>query len=168
MRACVVGIDPSSRKLAAVVTWSDSAGFAVELRDLPPKMPVETCLLAYVWVRRLIKEQRDKGYRVHVFIEAPISAVAKGGVRALIPQAQVSGALMAGAASLVGTRTELVPLTAWKKEVVGKGNATKPQIKEWAGVYWRRLYDKWHHDQDVLDAAGINRFGHQRTQKEKS
>lgn len=155
----IIGIDPSSRKLAAVANVLGETSFDVHIKELPPKLPAETCLLAYVWMRRICYHYSSEGYQVKCYLEAPISAGAKGGVKALIPQAQVSGALLAGAKSIRASHIELVSIQTWKKIVVGAGNATKPQIRQWAQQYWGALYKDYSDDQDVLDAAGINRYG---------
>lgn len=155
----IIGIDPSSRRLAAVANVLGETAYCVHIRELPPKLPAETCLLAYAWIRRLCHQYSEQGYEVWCYLEAPVSAGAKGGVKALLPQAQVSGALLAGALSVRSAHIELVYIQTWKKQVITKGNATKTEIKQWASQYWRALYDDYSSDQDVLDAAGINRFG---------
>lgn len=155
----IIGIDPSSRKLAAVVNVLGDPEFDVHIKHLPAKLPAETCLLAYAWVRRLCHRYSSEGYDVRCYLEAPISAGAKGGVKALLPQAQVSGALLAGAMSVRSASIDLVSIQTWKKQVIGKGNATKTDVKQWAAQYWRAIYESNPSDQDVLDAAAINRYG---------
>jgi hypothetical protein len=162
----IIGIDPSSRKLAAVISQGSTL-LDVRKTDLPEKRPAETCYLAYKFVYDLVYEMQGvdpwnndvmPNCEVLVCVEAPLSAGARGGVRALIPQAEVAGAILA-ACGVRGVTVELVPQQSWKKVVVGNGNASKAEIRRWAMKYWRKLWLASLADQDILDAGGINRYG---------
>jgi Holliday junction resolvasome RuvABC endonuclease subunit len=100
--------------------------------------------------------------RVWFFIEDAV--VGRGGAYATIAQSKVHGAVVA--AAVLSGRCEYVAAennSRVKKAVVGKGNANKDDIKAWARVYWRDLFDIAKNDQDVIDAGMHNRFGAQVT-----
>ena len=163
MSYAVVGIDPSSRLVACVTTLNtkQQEGVVTEVKAIrmPPKQPQRTCWLAYVGLRRYLKELSERVDQIGVFIEAP-TLVGRAGAKALIPQAQVNGALLVAASSVSQVVViENVPITQWKKQIVGNGNANKSQIAAWCKRYWTDAYALADGTQDFYDAAGINRFG---------
>lgn len=151
----VIGIDPSSRKLAAVVSVVGKEPQAtVYTKPLPQDKPV-ACLQAFEWVRNLVEIQEDD---VYVFIELPV--LGRGGPGSTIPQAQINGALLAGAQM---ADAEVVPVnnSRVKKEVVGRGNANKDDIRDWVSKAWPVLYERIGGDQDLCDSAMIYVYGKQ-------
>jgi Holliday junction resolvasome RuvABC endonuclease subunit len=150
----IVGIDPSSRKLAAVVSrLGKEPDVETHTRKLPQDKPA-ACLLAYEWARNLVDMQGDTD--VCVFVEMPV--MGRGGPGSTIPQAQINGALLAGAQM---SAAEVIPVNnaRVKKTVVGKGNATKDDVRDWVKVAWPVLYDRIGKDQDLCDSAMIYVYG---------
>lgn len=156
----IIGIDPSSKKLAAVTTVGDG-GPTVWTARLTSTDIGERAAAAYgaslAFVRNLPIGPES---RVFVFIEDPV--VGRGGARATIVQAKVHGAVVAAFhRSGKCEAIKVVNNSHAKKKIVGKGNASKDDIKEWCRVYWRQAYRAAGNgvDQDLLDAAMINRYG---------
>lgn len=163
----VVGVDPSSRKLAFVITDTDGGYLAEFTHVLPQRDVIKRCGEAYDVTLDFAGElARDHPLDdVYVFIEAPV--LGRGGARSTIEQSKVHGCVVAAFHnSGVCETVKVVNNSQWKKKIVGKGNASKAEVQEWARVYWRNLYDIAHagkpggrRDQDVIDAGAINRFG---------
>lgn len=150
----VIGVDPSSRKLAAVVSaigYEDAV--YTRVKTLPQDKPT-SCLMAFEWMRALVEEQSSTD--VYVFIELPV--LGRGGPGSTIPQAQVNGALLAGG-QRAGADVNLVNNARVKKEVVGRGNATKDDIRDWVRQDWPSLYADIESDQDLCDSAMIYVYG---------
>lgn len=156
-RYAVIGVDPSSRKIAATVTRSDNPAPEMYVWALPPGKPVEACLLSFVKIRGLVKQYADQGYAVYFFIEEPV--LGRGGAKATIPQSKTHGAMLAGAASVTGTTVQGVNNQTAKKRVTGNGNASKDQIRLWCKTCWPSAYAMADGDQDLMDSAMINRHG---------
>lgn len=153
----VIGIDPSSRKLAAVVSViGDESNVQTITKPLPQDKPA-ACLLAFEWARTLVESNQDRG-DVYVFIELPVFG--RGGPGSTIPQAQINGALLAGA-QMAGAEVVPVNNSRVKKEVVGRGNANKDDIRQWVHDEWNDLYVKIEKDQDLCDSAMIYQYGTQ-------
>lgn len=156
----VIGCDPSSKKVAFIVTVGDS-----EPRPFTHLMKMqdvgERCASAYEWVEAWFKHNRAMwGGNVYFFIEDPV--VGRGGAYATIAQSKVHGAIVAAAhRSGVCTSIRGVNNSHAKKKVVGKGNANKDDIKAWCRTYWNQAYVVANNgkDQDLLDAAMHNRYG---------
>jgi Holliday junction resolvasome RuvABC endonuclease subunit len=158
MSVVIIGIDPSSRKLAAVISiMGDEANVEHITKPLPQDKPV-ACLMAFEWVRALVDRHTENGHEVYVFIELPV--LGRGGPGSTIPQAQINGALLAGAHM---ANAEVVPVnnSRAKKEVIGRGNANKDDIRVWVSEAWPDLYAKIEKDQDLCDSAMIYVFGKQ-------
>lgn len=150
----VIAIDPSSRKLAAVVAKvGKEPTVETHTRKLPQDKPT-ACLLAFEWVRNLVDMQGDTD--VYVFVEMPV--LGRGGPGSTIPQAQINGALLAGAQMV---SAEVVPVNnaRVKKSVIGKGNATKEDIRDWVKSAWPVLHAQIGKDQDLCDSAMIYVYG---------
>lgn len=158
----VVGVDPSSKKLAFVTTVEDGPPEAfthvMKQKDLYARA-AEAYEVTYQWALELF-DNADPLMEIHVFIEEPV--VGRGGVYSTLAQSKVHGAIAAAFVnsgvcdSVRGTNNSTA-----KKKVVGKGNASKPEIKAWAKQYWKQLYivaDDGK-DQDVIDAGMHNRYG---------
>lgn len=153
----VIGIDPSSRKLAAVVSViGDEKNVQTITKPLPQDKPT-ACLLAFEWARTLVEAHKPRG-DVYAFIELPVFG--RGGPGSTIPQAQVNGALLAGL-QMAGANVTPVNNSRVKKEVVGRGNANKDDIRQWVHDAWNNLYVKIEKDQDLCDSAMIYQYGSQ-------
>lgn len=149
----VVGIDPSSKKIALCVS---SEVFQLDVIRLPAGMYLATGA-AYREVS-LFLDNLVHYDKVSVYMEAPLVGV--GGVYSTIVQAQVGGAVMAAVKnSLRPTPLHMVNVGTWKKQVVGNGQSKKPEVAEWLEKNWPEAYHEAAGDQDLIDAACINRYG---------
>lgn len=155
MKTVVIGVDPSSRKLAAVVSViGDESDVQAVTRVLPQDKPY-ACHIAHEWMRLLVEEYNAQG-KVHVFLEAPV--VGRGGPGATIPQARVNGALSAGAIA-AGAEVIDVNNSHCKKVTIGNGRASKDDIRDWVEVVWPELFVKIETDQDLCDSAMLYIYG---------
>lgn len=92
------------------------------------------------------------------YIEAPL--VGRGGVKSTLVQAYVNGAVQ-GMLAEDGWAVHLVPVGTWKKQVVGKGNATKEDVAVWAAARKTGVVTASKNDQDVIDALALCDYGRQ-------
>jgi Holliday junction resolvasome RuvABC endonuclease subunit len=154
----IIGIDPSSRKLASIsAILGQEQNYVIDTIALFPKDRPRSCAIATKWMRHLVASLHEQVDDVYVFIEAPV--LGRGGARATIPQAQVGGCLLAGAYTSNAKDIVLVNNQRAKKEIVGKGNASKDEIKAWCRVVWPAVFREAGTDQDVCDSAMIYAFG---------
>lgn len=151
----IIGLDPSSRKIAMAISVNGGKPTlrtkALGLNNMP-----RACYVSQRYVRSVVKEYTDQGHHVFLFIEAPV--VGRGGVGSTLKQTKTNGAMQAGAFG-AGANVVEVNNQTWKKKVVGKGNAGKPEIKKWAKDCWPYVYELADGDQDLLDACAILRYG---------
>jgi len=87
-----------------------------------------------------------------VFIEEPI--VGRGGVRSTMVQAYMSGAVQAAFVQC-GCDVYMVNVSKWKREVIGRGNSTKEQVREF--MVAAGMPDDL--SQDAYDAGAIAVYG---------
>lgn len=85
------------------------------------------------------------------YIEEPVVAGVRN-LRVSLQIAQVAGALMSTGSG------RLVPVTQWKKEVVGKGNANKMYVAKWFKDNHPKLHAKIEGQQDLVDASCIHLY----------
>ena len=88
----------------------------------------------------------DSGVRLYV--EAAVVAGARN-IQATIGIAETVGMVLS-----LGFPATLVPISSWKKRVVGKGNATKEDVEEWYRSTGGTLQG-----QDFYDAAALHAYG---------
>ncbi len=69
--------------------------------------------------------------------------------------AQTAGALL----SAIDSPCYLVPVTSWKKDVVGKGNASKEEVAKWLEEFQNPRYLACEGDQNRIDATCIAMYG---------
>lgn len=156
----VIGIDPSSKKVAATITYDEQR---LEMRTLEFSHDIVlACTEAYNWAFDLGMELGDECFAA---IEEPV--VGRGGVYSTLRQTKVHGALVAG---LVNSGVETIAINnkAWKKEIIGNGNVGKPLIKIWVKDYWPNAYVMAEDDQDLLDSAVINRYASEIVERRKT
>lgn len=150
----VVGIDPSSKKIALCTARKNE--YQLDVIRLPAGMYSATGA-AYREVFSFL-DQVGHSDDVVVYMELPLVGV--GGVHSTIVQSQVGGAVMAAVKnSLRPTPLKMVNVGTWKKQVIGNGAAKKPEVAEWLEKNWPEAYDLAGGDQDLIDAACINRYG---------
>ena len=93
------------------------------------------------------------------FIEEPVVAGARN-IRVSLGIAQTAGAV---AVAFRGA-AYFVPVSTWKSRTVGKGNATKDQVKEWLSkeyVSYSVACEGTNSPQDYADAACVAIYGNQ-------
>jgi len=152
----VMGIDPSSTKLAVVVTSPGGENFYTW--KLPKsKWKKEECGYAYHTMTSMLHAHPG----AYVFLEAPVGVPGRGGFRAVIPQSQVGGAILAACR---GADVRLVENTLWKSRLLGNGQASKFFIQSrlrtrWPAAYQAAITKRGKVDQDICDAAFINIYG---------
>lgn len=164
----VLGVDPSSQKIAAVESSDpkrDKPTLHVKHFDFEDIEKKCEEAFDFMFDTLMVIRERD-GQPPRVFLEAPVMGV--GGPGATIPQAFVSGAIMA-ACMQAGSIVVLVNNQTWKKRALGRGNINKDQVRELMKETWPRLFKatpimekgdfKGHPDQDLLDAGGLNLHG---------
>ena len=78
--------------------------------------------------------------------------------RTTLSIAYVVGAIWSSL-SLANICSELVDNRRWKKDILNKGNAKKPEIKEFASAKWGDVFK----EQDFADAACIALWGKRRS-----
>lgn len=153
----IVGVDPSSKKVAATITFDETR---MEMRYLEFSHDIiEACSEAYDWAFALGGELGPLSFTA---IEQPV--VGRGGVYSTLRQTKVEGALLAGLKN-AGMDTIEVNNQTWKKQVVGNGNAGKPLIALWVKEYWPNAFEYADGDQDLLDSAAINRYAFEVVQR---
>lgn len=152
----VVGIDPSSKKLAMVMSQSKKGSFSTNVKKLSQDHTL-ACGQAYEHVYELLGELMDDvDEEVHVYMEAPIMGM--GGAHPTIVQSQIGGAVMA-AVSRRHTPLTLVNNQSWKKRICGRGNINKAEVVERMTEVWPDLVEFAGKDQDLIDAGAVNLFG---------
>jgi Holliday junction resolvasome RuvABC endonuclease subunit len=90
-----------------------------------------------------------------VWIEEPVVGVNK---RTAIMQAQIQGVLLGSFGSLLN-RVYSVSNSAWKKEVVGAGNASKQACAQWLSDHEPELAKTCGGDRDLVDAGLVALYG---------
>jgi Holliday junction resolvasome RuvABC endonuclease subunit len=153
VRTMILGIDPSSRKLACFVlgperAWTKNLVVPNKLKDRPE-------------VLGQLAEQVDELFSEvdfeAVFVEQPL--VGRGGAHATIVQAQVQGLVLARAHRAATPGVYTVNVKSWKKQVVGNGNADKAAVAAWLETHQPVLAGLAAGDQDLVDAACIALYG---------
>jgi Holliday junction resolvasome RuvABC endonuclease subunit len=155
MTDIVIGVDPSTKAMHAVLTKDDSKPVMLvqQLNKVDKPMAAAD---TFTWMHHVVTEYNQIGCEVFVFIEIPV--MGRAGAHAMLVIAQVVGAA-AAAAHLAGAKVTLVNNQTWKKSSVGRGNCGKPEIRAWCKEAWPVAYALADGNQDLMDAAGINVHG---------
>lgn len=156
----ILGVDPSTRKLAVTITKRRNQR-TPEMAVI--KLPVDradACAAAFREFFALLSDLREEtGEDAHVFLEAPV--LGRGGAYSTIAQANVGGAVMAATAESGGF-LRLANVSTWKKVVCGRGNMKKPEVAMAMEFVWPEAFAEAAGDQDLIDSAAINLFGEKR------
>lgn len=97
------------------------------------------------------------GTDIAVFCEEPVVAGARN-LQSSLKIAQTVGAIMA-ATTLYTPRCYLVPVSKWKKAVVGHGNASKSEVALWLNRVYPPYAACCGANQDLIDACCLVRYG---------
>ncbi len=153
----IVGCDPSSKKLAVVITRvGNIQRVDVRVETLSFRDKPRACSEAFGFFTDLIEEFGER--RLDVYYEAPV--LGRGGARATIPQSYIAGAVQA-ACFLRDTPITFVNNTSWKSKVIGTGKADKTLIAQRLCELWPAAFRAAKGDMDLYDAACINCYGTQ-------
>lgn len=164
----VLGIDPSSVKIAIIESSAgDVKKPTLHTKHFQNEAIEKKVLEAFDFIFDVCMEVRERdGETPVLYLEAPIMGV--GGPGSTIPQAFISGSIMAAAAQ-AGCLLKLVNNQTWKKRGMGNGNINKVQVRERMEEIWPELIAvipimekgefKGFPDQDLIDAGGLNLFG---------
>lgn len=149
----IVGIDPAVRALnlffsGGVVLHTQRIFSKKEAKNRGEEIASIRNDLNY-WLTELSK---DFG-QLTVFIEEPVLAGVRN-IRTTIQIAETVGAVLS-----VRFPTYLVPVPSWKKDTIGKGNASKDQIRDWLTAEHPRYAALCGGSQDLVDAACICLYG---------
>ena len=151
----LAGIDPSTKRVAIVganLDLSDPWAEVVTLASPRQTYRPEATAIAVAQVERVLR-----GHGVDLtFIEEPL--VGRGGVRTALLLGYVAGAVQAGAVQ-ASRQVRLVNVQTWKRSIVGKGNALKPEVSEAVRLRWPEMHRRVAGDQDLIDAAAIFLYG---------
>ena len=142
----VGGIDLGVRKSAYSIFVNGKMTHCADLTVLQHNRNRELSRLAW-WTRESLKVCE------FIVIEEPLVGRS---VRASLQIAQTAGAIMT---MFPETRTELVPVSTWKKEVCGKGNADKQFVRKWLEAEHPSYAALCGCNQDRVDAACIGLYG---------
>lgn len=150
----VMGCDCSSKSIASVILGESK--FIPKLLESYSKNTDERARELFDLFDNYISEIKiEKLVPAMVFIETPIYLQN--------PKTTLAIASVVDAVKFISYRNRipysLVDNKTWKKDVLGSGNAGKPQIKEFAEVKWLNEDFKV---QDLADAACISYFGFRR------
>jgi hypothetical protein len=146
-----VGIDVSTRHIAIAcprAKWARKVHRTV--RGSPLTEAAELAGLA----RDALADRFGRLPGLFVFVEAPVLAGARN-IQTTVRLAIVTGAL----GQALGGNARLVPVSSWKKAVVGHGNATKADVAEWLALHEEGLAALCGRDQDLVDATCVALYG---------
>ena len=150
----IVGIDPASTR-AAFVAIHGTKFHIVSYPKLGTSGAV-ACAAAWHATHEFLESLPWLPGRIDAFIEYPV--LGRGGFRSTMVQAFTSGAIQ-GALHEWGCTVHGANVSKWKKVVVGKGNATKPEVAESILRRWPSLHRAADGNEDLCDAAAIALYG---------
>ncbi len=145
----IFGIDPAGKSLAVFMTTGEhiSAIKAVTRRiDRHEQLSDLKSALSRLY------EIEGQGT---TFIEAPVVAGARN-IQSTLRIAETVGMVLS-----LSWPTYVVPVGSWKKAIVGDGHADKLKVRLWLEANRKSYASHCGSDQDLVDAAVINLYGHQ-------
>jgi hypothetical protein len=150
----VLGIDPSSVKLA-LVAWTSETPIIAADYYLAKRSGPEACFEALGAMQDFCDSLPDQPKKV-AFLELPVQG--RGGYRATVVQAYVNGVVQAWLVN-EGFDVRHVNVSSWKAEVCGDGRASKEAVGQALAVRWLDAHIVCRDDQDLVDAACICLYG---------
>lgn len=153
----VLGLDLSSRKIA-LMGRNERSGWFCETWVAPKKVKNRGEILAQFLdpFTAFVEEAVARG-PTWMFVENPLVGV--GGPHATIVQAQVQGLVLGTSVRSGVAAAYPVNVQTWKKDVVGRGNASKDEVAAWLKRECPNLTDMADGDQDLVDAACVALYG---------
>lgn len=148
----VVGIDPSSRKIAAVVN-RPSTNFLWTYEVKQGELRPQACNEIFEASSKFFSTLEPEAV---VWVEEPVVGKNR---RAAILQGQIHGVVLTAALQSEITSVYSVSNTAWKKETVGSGSASKQRCREWLVSEYPVLASDCGDDIDLIDAACVAVYG---------
>lgn len=142
------GVDPGVRKVAVVgIDWHEHIVTKnIEVRKAHRAMELGALSLA-------LNKVLESDPNPILFCEEPVVAGARN-IRTSLQIAQTVGVVLASTA-----RSYLVPVSTWKIETVGKGNADKSAVMDWIRQDYPGYFAACDGNQDIADAAAIAIYG---------
>lgn len=150
----ILGIDPSSRKIAACGLYNDESYNWWSTAIVAFKFEPKSIVSARDAMRDILSLHRLGKQRV-AFVEEPVVGV---GVRATLVQALVSGGMQIALFD-AGFTVHLVSNTRWKKALGLGGHADKEAIQAHITTAHPRYAEGCGGDQDLFDATGLAIYG---------
>lgn len=147
----VVGVDPSSKKLALFVNGDNT--YCHVIKSEKDNSRFQNLALFFNEVNEFIKELPED---THVFVESAL--MGRGGVRSTIVQAQAASTVYISSV-ISGLVVHEVNVQTWKKDIVGSGNASKSDVSQWLDAHEPGLAELCGGDQDLVDAACLSLYG---------
>jgi Holliday junction resolvasome RuvABC endonuclease subunit len=151
----VIGVDPSSRKIAAVA--STPHDWALFVSEVPEEVAKDRAFTLGVleaefsdWLRQF------DASKLYIFVEQPLMG---RNVHAMRVMSQVEGAVLLAGHKQGAQGVYEVNVQSWKKGVVGKGNAGKQDVNFYIQEHHDGLANLCDGDQDLLDAGAICLYG---------
>jgi len=155
-----IGIDPASSKVALVALGDGGTLCLARLHGKLGKSGGESCAKAMEVVGQFVTDMREAWPEVGLMAWIEAGVVGRGGVRATLVQSYTSGAIQ-GKLHECGVPVSTVNVSTWKKNVVGRGNATKEDVGSWLRLRWPYLHSVAGGNQDLMDATAIALYGRQ-------
>lgn len=149
-----MGVDLSSYSIAMVVL-EDSKPYESYKVTVETKYRKDRALVAhllYTAALRLVTMSHPDA----IFIEEPVVAGARN-LRSSLLIAQVCGVMLVAAG--MGRVVKLTPVSSWKVETVGHGNADKDAIRRWLDHVHPAIAKECGLDQDLYDASCVALYG---------
>ncbi len=156
----VIGIDLGIRK-AAYATWdTDGRDNHCELLhtgayEVRPQLRHDELRMVRNWTAEMVSHSIIAEPEVLVFIEEPLIGNNR---KYSMNVAMTYGAVLSELA-LLSVQVFSVNVQKWKAGTVGKGNATKDEVKNYIAVVNSSYPALCGYDQDRIDAACIGLFG---------
>lgn len=153
----LLGVDLGTRKFAFAILDHDLNLVDLTVGDRPAS-PNHLHVVQWFSQQAL---QHSHGVE-QAFVELPLSG--RGGTKVTMQMAMNVGALSSTLLNC-GIPVQGANVQSWKREVVGRGNAGKPEVTQWLGDHHPALYAECErltkkHRQDAVDAICVALYGH--------
>lgn len=157
----VVGIDPSSRKIAVVahhVETNSTICRAYTMYKTSERFDNAAIGRAVAHMHDFLAEVESMEPTAlrHAWVEDPI--VGRGGVASTMKQVFIQG-VVRGHLAHAGFHVYGVHPSTWKADVVGNGRAEKSDVLRAVKTQWPKVVDLIGSDGDLADAAAIRLHG---------